>query len=515
VIVGLSEFDQAAEIDVCIVGAGPAGITLALELEKRGVRSILLEAGRENSDLYEGEVDPPSTHRSLHLDRNRGLGGSTSAWGGRCIPFDPIDFEERPWVPHSGWPIGFEEVDRFHRQAAEYCEIGDYDFTAESPLIDGFEHPDIRANTLERWSPPTHFGKRFAARLRDSKLITVVTGAAVIRISGEVVEIAGGHELSAKRIVLAGGGLETARLLLHSNIGNHSDWLGRGYMTHRYGIISRVRFSPTAKARVDYERDPDGIPIRRRFTFSSDAQRRQQLLNGYFVIDRPPLADPAHGSSLLSLGYIAKRLLGKHTEPSTGQLSQHLKNLVVDSPALIAALPKFLVQRYFRHHRIPSLLPSSTEKLGYVFYHYEQVPDRKSRITLTDTKDRFGVPRLSVDYRVQDQDVESIVRQHKMLAVALKEGGVGELEFVVDSPADAVRAGEAMYAHHLGATRMSADPEDGVVDPNCQVHGVESVFVASASAFPTSGGANPTLTLLALTIRLAEHLTLPRPAPYG
>lgn len=509
-IVGLSGSKQrdaaGGEAEVLIVGAGAAGITLALELERLGTSSILLEAGRGSEDLYEGEINPPSTHRPLHLDRNRGLGGSTSAWGGRCIPFDPIDFEPRAWVPHSGWPIEFEEVDRFHEPAASYCEIGACEFESQTPMLAGFEHPDIHTKTLERWSPPTHFGKRHGQQLRESKLITVITGAVALRVVDGAVELAGGERIAAKRIVLASGGLETTRLLLHSNLGIQSDWLGRGYATHRYGIISRVRFAPGAEARVGYERDPDGVPIRRRFTFSAEAQRREQLLNGYFVIDRPPLADPSHRSSLLSLGYLAKRALGRHTEADAGPISQHLRNLIFDCPALITSLPKFLVQRLFKKHRIPSLLPSTISELGYVFFHHEQIPDRESRLTLTDAKDRFGVPRLSVDYRVNEADVESAVRQHEMLGEALRESGLGELEFVVDSPRDAVREGEAMFAHHLGATRMSADPADGVVDPNLAVHGLENLFVASASVFPTSGGANPTLTLLALTIRLAEHL---------
>ncbi|MBX9635248.1 MAG: FAD-dependent monooxygenase, partial [Magnetospirillum sp.] len=181
--------DFHLEADIAIVGAGPAGITLAHELLGTGLTVLLLEAGGESPktsplDSYHGEVLDSRRHPPIGLYRVRGLGGTSSRWGGRCIPFDPIDLEPRPHIPWSGWPLDYAELKQWYRLAMAYCEAGPFRFTAAEALgpscpamVPGLTGDDIAADAMERFSPPTDFGKRYRRALARSRHVTLVLSA--------------------------------------------------------------------------------------------------------------------------------------------------------------------------------------------------------------------------------------------------------------------------------------------------------------------------------------------------
>ena len=526
--------------EICIVGAGPAGITLALELAKTGKRIILLEAGGLKSsgkslELYRGELADPARHLPLDSDRYRQLGGTSALWGGRCIPFNTIDFETRDYVPHSGWPLSKEDLDPYYRKAHKYCECGDYlyrtdDALPEGPakMIPGFNGHAVISNTIERWSPPTNFGKAYKKTLQDFPNIRVIMNAVCLSIdvSDSGAEVSSltvgrfkkeGFIIKPQTTVLCGGGLEVTRLLLASNkvhktgLGNHSDWLGRGYMCHICGSIARIRFADKVVPIYGYELDKDGVYCRRRLCISENAQREQKLLNSYLLLDRPLLSDPGHGSGLFSLTFIAKKMLQRDRTrvPFKGKYAlywRHLINILKGSPEVLSVLPRWCRNRFIQGRRIPSLLQKSKNNEYHLYYHTEQIPNPDSRITLSDKVDVFGVPRLFVDYRIAEQDVESICLTHQLIDKELRDSGCGELIYESDDPAAVIRGHQAMLGHHIGTTRMAVNDSDGVVNENCQVHGIPNLFIASSSVFPTSGQANPTLTIVALAIRLAAHI---------
>lgn len=528
------------ECDVCIVGAGAAGITLALELIDSGLDVVLLEAGGVRragraQELYRGEVVDPGRHLPPDRDRWRQLGGTTAIWGGRCLPYDPIDLEARPWVPHSGWPLEPAELDPYYRRAHHYLQCGAYAYTAAEALRDGppqmipgFADHELLASTIERWSPPTHFGKVYRRRLAEARNVRVLVGAVGVEIDASpdgrratllhVATLRGRRfRVAPRALVLSGGGLEVTRLLLASTkvhptgIGNHSDWLGRGYMCHVSGSIARVQFPPEADVVFGYEIDADGVYCRRRLTISAEAQRRHRLLNVHVLLDRPLLHDPDHGSGMLSLAFIAKTLMQpwQNVQPGSGKYAlywRHFVNVISGSPEVLMALPRWSRQRFLQDRRMPSLMLKSRSNTYHLYYHTEQVPSRESRVTLGSERDALGMPRLRIDFRVTDQDVDAIVRAHELIGRELESQGCGKLQFDDSDPHALVRRHSAVLGHHIGTTRMSASPEDGVVDPDCRVHGTTNLFVASSSVFPTSSQANPTLTIVAMAIRLADHL---------
>jgi len=531
------------DCDVCVIGAGPAGIALALSLERAGRSVLLLEAGKINragaaQALYSGELNDPARHLPLDQARYRQLGGTSALWGGRCIPYDPIDFEHRPWVPHSGWSFGRDELDPFYAEAHAWLECGAFDYRATSvlgpaagPMVPGFADGAIDSGSLERWSPPTHFGKAHRKTLQTSRGVRVLmeavavellTDAAGGRVTGVAVKHAAGaggkgFTIRPREVVLTGGGLETTRLLMTSRqgqqqgIGASAGWLGRGYMSHVHGVIATLKFNASQPVISGYEQDSGGVFVRRRLWVSEKTQRELELLNTYMLLDRPLIDDPSHGSAVLSAAFLAKKLFQRQRDDDTlgsGKYAiywRHLRNVLAGSPQVVSVLPKFARGRFLQKRRLPSLTVDSRSNTFHLYFQAEQVPDRAAGLSLLNERDALGQARMRLDFKVQPQDLDAIWRTHELLAHELHAQRVGELVF---NPAAREELADikAVLGHHIGTTRMSADPQHGVVDPHCRVHGMQNLHVASASVLPTSSHANPTLTVVALALRLANRL---------
>lgn len=531
---------ETLEADVCIVGAGPAGITLAMALAGSGRRILLIEAGGARGPggaqaLYRGETADPAFHQPPDSDRTRGLGGSSSMWGGRCMPYDRQDFEPRAHIANSGWPFDLAELEPYYRRAQKIADCGDYAYRAGAAglpgeMIEGAQTGALRLDSLERWSPPVHFGKANRAALAASQEITVLTGAVVTglehangRVSRVLLKSIKGADLgsvSAGIVVLAGGGLETPRLLMHTAtatspaLGDHSGWLGRGYMSHVGGVIARLQIAPQRKVIFGYEQDGAGVFVRRRLTLSPEAQAEERLPNMYALLDRPLLDDASHNSAVLSAAYLVKRLVQRQTTDTAGtsdtgrfaHYRRHIKNLLFGAPEVLTVLPKFGRKRFLTGRRVPSLLLASDDNRFYLYFHAEQSAHPDSRIVLSDERDSLGMRRLRVEGKLLEDDAHGIVRAHRRIGAELERSGAGRLEFLGDDPLALVRTCKSTLGHHIGAARMSTRPKDGVVDANGRVHETENLYVLGAAALPTSSQAHPTLTILALAFRMADHI---------
>lgn len=538
------------QCDICIVGGGPAGITIANELAGSAASVILLESGGWNEtarerDLYRGHVEPKSSHEPLEENRRRQWGGASAAWGGRCIPFDALDFEKRPWVPQSGWPIAKAQLDPFYARALTLCEAGEYKFCTEQAfpakqreMIGGFDGPDVVSNLMERWSPPTHFGKRYAHKLQEAGNITVLLHANCLHIQlhpeGRRVEqltVASFQRnkfyVKARHFVLACGGLENTRLLLASNdvmktgIGNHSDKLGRHYMSHLFGAFAMARLRDNGSGFIfDLERDREQVYCRRRFWIKPGAQEKNRMLNTIAFFFRPPLRHAVHRNALFSSAYLAKFFLTTFRRNPPGKavaiirengaaLAEHLKIVAADAPGALPQIIRTAKNRWFTKRRLPFVLPHKRHNYYSLYYQSEHAPSPDSRVMLHTEKDFFEMPRLLVKIQFTDLEIESVLCAHRLLRDQFAGSSTGVLEYDEAALREDVRREIEEFnssAHQLGTTRMSASPGDGVVDADCRVHGVENLFVAGGSVFATSGHANPTLTTVALAVRLADHL---------
>lgn len=530
--------------DVCIVGGGAAGISLALALSGQGLQIVLLESGQDGlhdatQALYDGEVADEKLHSPPDKYRQRRFGGSTAIWGGRCMPFDAIDFERRDWVPASGWPISLDDLLPFYPEANRLAEAGRFAYVDKDafgahvpPMFRGFDSSVVRTDGLERFSCPTNFGRRYARRLRVASDIRVLLGANCTGLelvshgrtlrAVEVTTLGGKRfSIDARTTVLAAGGLETARLLLASNdvapggIGNEHDVVGRYYMCHIAGNVgSLVIHGPTSNVRHGYEVAPEGIYCRRRIAISPEMQRRHGLANSVARLHFPRITDPRHRNGVLSGLYLARRFisyeyskrLNDGMPPTLGLHARHLMNVVSDPVDTAAFLGHWLAKRTLAERKFPSVILRNRSNRFSLEMHGEQFPRAHSRVTLTDKRDAFGMPQLRVDWNYGREDIDSVARTLDLIAQELQRTGVGELTYDADRLEEDLMRFGAYGGHHIGTARMGHDPRTSVVDSNCRVHTVNNLFVAGSAVFPTSSQANPTLTLVAMSLRLAKHL---------
>jgi choline dehydrogenase-like flavoprotein len=530
--------------DVCIVGAGAAGISMALELAKGSIEVLVLESGglrpeKATQELYSGTVADERLHSPPDTYRQRRFGGTTTIWGGRCIPLDPIDFERRDYMPNSGWPIDLSALMPYYPEANRLCEAGEFTYSAAAafhrplrPMIKGFESPLFTTDALERFSCPTDFGARYGRRLRAAPNVRVVLHANVtriqldaagVRVESLAVRTLEGKSLEAiaQQVVLAAGGLEVARLLLASRdvqsggIGNGRDVVGRYYMCHLAGTIGALAVDkPLGSVWNGYDLSDEGVYCRRRIALSPDAQREHRLGNFIARLHHPRITDPEHRNAILSLLFLAKFVIpyeyGKRLhggEPATLRMwLQHVRNVATGPFDAAGFAWHMLKDRRLAERKFPSIIIKPKANLFSLDFHAEQQPAAESRVELMRDVDALGMPKLRVDWRYTPVDVDTVSRSIALLAREIERTGVGAFTYdPADIEFEMTRYG-AYGGHHIGTARMGTDPAHSVVDPDCRVHGVSNLSIASCAVFPTSSQANPTLTVVALALRLAARL---------
>ncbi len=511
------------EADLCIVGTGPAGLTIARELAPLSARRriVLVESGGLEPDPWAdalGEIESVGARRVMDqtLVRNRVIGGTSSTWSGRAATFDENDFAARDWVPDSGWPISRAEVAGYFARSMDHLGLRIEDniapeVTARLPAalrsldpakLQGYlwsysRDPSDRGDFLR-------FGRRaLTERRSDIRLIThatvtdIETDAAASRTTGVTVSGPSGrsHRVTAPIVVLCAGAIENARLLLTSDrvdpagLGNGHDLVGRYLMDHPRGPIARFAAADhLAVQRLFRGRRIDAGAGRTTVTvgmaLSRDLQEREGLLNSSAWVSRSVAAsDP-----IAALSAIARRdgaLLSRAFEVARGA------GLLVEGAFGYAAdgsSPLRLVDELSLECMV------------------EQRPDRDSRVTLSSSRDALGMRTSRIDWRVSDQEAATVRRMGEVIVSELRRLGLPAPRLADDIVDDDGLLTLPDVAHPSGTTRMSTSPATGVVDTDSRVHGVEGLFVAGSSVFPTSGHANPTQMIVALAVRLADHL---------
>jgi choline dehydrogenase-like flavoprotein len=506
--------------DLCIVGAGAAGITLALELEATGWRVCLLEAGGsvyepESQRLLEGEV-VGQAYPPLRDTRVGALGGSTTVWAGWCRPLEALDFEPRDWCDAGGWPFGLDELRPYYARAHEICGLAAFDYDPErwagvlgpERILGGdpaFTNEIFHLNIQ-------NFGRRYRERLERSRTIDLVLHAPVTRARLEgaactAVEIRtlDGHDLAihADRFVLAAGGVENPRLLLLSAAepagvpGNAGGLVGRYFTDHAYvdpGTL--VLREPGA---LGFYRPQAAAPggdgassVRGVLSLRREVVERERLMNASLFFHPRYEAHGVFATEEVKAWLQLWNKLKQRAVPGAGW--PYVRQAVRAPHRLAVAMARKLAVRHGPARRWRMRVAFETG-----FRH-------DNRVMLSDERDRLGRRRVRIEWRIGDADIENMRRVTHLFDQAVRQAGVGHLERAFpDAPAawrQAVEAGK----HHMGTTRMHAAPGHGVVDAHGRVHGTSNLYVTGSSVFPSGGYANPTLTIVALAARLGDHL---------
>jgi len=538
--------DDDFKVDICVVGAGVAGISFAREFIGTSYNVLVLESGGSEPEDKTQELNSGKSIGHSYFDLRdtmaRAVGGTSHFWcvspeglegeeGLRLRSLDPIDFERREAIPYSGWPFGKSVLDSYYDRASRMFGGGtDAHNLQTRASISETAQPQFSdqgvENTFLWWSPKRLFQEKYPRELEASSNIQVLKRSHVLEIvtneAGGLVEgllVASTDDpemirtVQARQYVLAAGGLHTPRLLLLSTgqnesvgIGNQHDLVGRFFMEHPH--LHSGWFIPKDPRAFDgftfYRwhamRD---LPFEGYATLTDDIIRRERLPNYCTTI----IPEEKYWRRHFSTGIPALNRI--RAAISSGQIpdqfGQELYTAIADLPNIIHCG----VDKIKR-----DLLGVSTHKvsgfdgLGMRNYRLnqmsEQVPNPESRVYLSREHDRFGQAKLELNWQLTRQDINGIFRAQEVLDRAFRKDHIG---FVLQEEREDTipRYLQGGY-HHMGTTRMHDNPKRGVVDANCKVHGVSNLHVAGSSVFPTSGCYNPTLTIGALALRLSDHI---------
>ena len=520
----------AIQADVCLIGAGAAGITLARDLAGSGLRVCLLEGGglqfeyAESQSLYAGtSVGLPL---SLEAGRLRYFGGTTNHWAGRCAPLSEIDFRPRAWIPDSGWPLDRAEIDPYYVRAREVAGFGAKWHPDEAllallkaplpalnpewfrPFIWRYA-PAMKDASTWRWA--NAYGTLLAAADNVRTLLhanfaqfslsrdrTRVASLTVRALNGAAATIVAG------KYVLCCGGIENARLLLLESqrngggFGNDHDRVGRFFMQHlrgTAGLIVSAQSLTRLQNQFNVLRDPDGLLVEVGMTLTPELMERDGLLNCSSILQYEPDRD----SGVTAAQDIWRALQSGRWPPEIGEDVGLMAEDVGDLAGILGQ--RFESKRKLAGSPIPA-------KSAQLIVDLEPAPDPESRILLGDDRDALGLPQAKTDWRHGPLERRTALRLASLIGAEFARMGLGRTRLEPWLRDERVPVTDALSGvpHYMGTTRMSDDPREGVVDRNCAVHGMENLYVAGSSVFPTAGQANPTLTILALALRLAQHL---------
>ncbi|MFV0524091.1 MAG: GMC oxidoreductase [Acidimicrobiales bacterium] len=542
---------QLADADVCIVGAGPAGLVLAKELDGLPLRVCLIESGGQEPDEETDELSdcPAEVNDDLYFNtrhiRSRAIGGTAHQW---CVEIDrelhfrmdllhPSDFEARPWFDHSGWPITADELAPYYRRATASSGSDPELFRMdEPPLIDAATN--LLVTTRFLFGPQRIFTHDIPHDLAASENVSVISRTSVVElatdpsgatVTGVVGRTLAGNELRIRSriVILAQGAFEVPRLLLASRrhdpagIGNGHDLVGRFLMDHQ--IVKGGQIVPEAGRNLSADLaaydlvGSTGNASTGALTVNDKVLDHEHLLRSAFMIApsgvgsiahrlRRPLGrdttvrSPAHVSALTLRYALRDRERPRHLLRHAAEIARGFDDLL----AIKGRRHYPFRSRYSIDVGGWSTQPEDSVGPFELFQLCEQAPNPENRVRLGAATDRLGMTKSRVSFRWGVREQESVRRSQELLNDGLTEAGVGRVPWRYR---DGIPLLRQMTAHHpAGTARMAADPADGVVDRDCRVHGVDNLFVASSAVFPTSGYAAPTLTVIALAIRIADQV---------
>lgn len=480
--------------------------------------------------LYDGK-NVGLSYDSLNEARSRYFGGSTNCWGGHCRPLDSLDFKKRDGVPNSGWPFGKEELDRYYERSHSLLKLGPFEYddgkwAKKMAKEDLFLFPLDRQclhNVISQVNPQSKYGDIYRARLSEALNIKVMlfsnateiqTNDTATHVTGVRVKTLSGKKftISARITVLAAGGIENARLLLLSNqiqktgLGNGRDLVGRYFMDHPRIRSDIVRINAQRRHRRLYDATmvhshaayfSGEARISAHVAPTSECQQKLAIPNSRTYLE-------ARYMSGMSKAYLALRTISRQVKGRARfgyPFAKIARTIVRAAPPIIINAPQAIIGILDVR-----LNPSFVKRDFVVETIIEPIPNYDSRVTLSSARDQLGLNKVEVDWQLTERDKLHFILLRKLLIGEMTRQGVFEITKEPPDPAEIWPKNIVGCWHHMGTTRMDSDPTKGVVDVNCRVHGISNLFIAGSSVFPTVGSDMPTITIVALALRLAREL---------
>jgi len=505
--------------DICIMGAGVAGITLANELKDKYDNIILLDAGGEHyeesiQEFYDAHTVSPF-YPNPKDSRLRFLGGASNHWANNTSPFSPIDFEKRSWVPNSGWPIGYNDLAPFYVKAAMYCQTESDSYNPDywlpklqkQTLLTGANYSELAIAKAS--VPPTRFFHVHGNALVKSSKVHIYSYASVTDLtfnpndqSVKKIKFSSynrlEHSIQADKFVMAFGGLENARMLLYFNnkynnqLGNKFDNVGRYFMDHPTLNAAQI-FSKSDQLNNMSTMDKQRFIVAF-FQLTESTLRENETTNLRMPV---VAANEYQMSDGISSFHILKQAIAEREVPE--QFGKHLSNFVSDIDMVMEAVA--------RKQFDTTLFDDATAISGFqIPMMIEQTPHRSNRIYLSKRKDKLGIPKLNIEWELKQSDRDYLWRTLELFGRDLGALSLGRLRLLKERSSRLFGDQMGFGHHHMGTTRMSDSPETGVVDSHQKIFGTNNFYVAGCSVFPTGSHIPPTLTIAATTIRLAQHL---------
>lgn len=489
------------EFDVTIIGAGAAGVLLAVKLAQKGKKVLVIESGHFEVDEEKQKLNEVVNTRkilgSAYTGRNRGIGGTTLTWGGQSLPFSQLDFNKRDWVMNSGWPLAYDSMKEYYKTANAFMKIDTLnyhdDIFKEINLSDKQIDKKVFDFHVAKWANEPNFQTLYKTFLE--KHVSVYYHAQLIKINQSDNKVTNidvknfnGQLFNFKinKLIVACGGIETIRTLLNNNIGNHSNWLGKCFMEHPCIELGDIFTDKSYKLQKTFNTHMwQRRKYSLRLSLSDHFQIENKLLNcsaGIMFTCKSDAFDPYAELKYFRSEFNLKSLI---------KLSGSLGSLIKSAWAL-------LFQKFF-------FKDNTENKLVLMM---EQEPDETSYIGLSDEVDQFGIPKAKISWHISKKSWDTTIACANALKKEIERLKYGKVKFYDFIKSDNEHWMDCLsdVNHHMGGARMSARPEDGVVNTDLQVWNIPNLFVCSCAVYPTSSHSNPTLTLLALGTRLTDFI---------
>jgi hypothetical protein len=494
---------KGEEFDVTIVGSGAAGILLAVKLSEKGKKVLMIEAGHFTEDEHRQSLNNvEQTGKFLGnavWGRKRAIGGTTIAWGGQSLPFSALDFKQRDWVPLSGWAIKLEDVTPYYGAANSFMNVDELDYEDDIFRLLGMKALPFDKNLLRyhfsKWSPQPDFRKLYEKYLDQH--VTVVYNAVVTKVNtadnGTVNTVTvtnfdkQSYTMPVNKLILATGAIEASRILLLNNIATETGWVGKCFMDHPCVATGTIESSNKYKLQRYLNTHVNGgKKYSLRMSLSEGVQQKEHLLNGSANIMAVYPEDGFDPYQEL------KDFMRTRALPS-------VKNIFGNTAAYALSTKAYTVNKFIYKH-------NATIRLALML---EQEPLKESYVGLSDEEDVFGLKKGKIHWQLSHKTWDTAMKLTGYVADELKRMNIGNVVRYDYAKAENTDWAEHLtdVNHHMGGTRMSESANDGVVDKNLKVWGHDNMYICSTSVFPTGSHSNPTLTMMALAVRLADQLS--------